>query len=278
MKISIFSLEVWALMAEFHIDRLGALKRAAELGITALDIDANEFNETYTIPSLLPMLQETGIAVSAVYGFCPFADRDETVFQDSIASGKHYIDIAVQLGTKNLMIVPVFGNCISDSSDKSRARDRICEGYLAVMGYAAKNGVTVSVEDFSQSTAPLAFSDDLQYLFSSVPALRFTFDTGNFRCLDVDVLESYSVLRDYICHVHLKDWQLNGDFPSYFVATDGATLYGCALGDGFIPIGTLLEKLRESGYDGYVCIEHNFITNSEALIKRSVAFVKRYIG
>ena len=53
------------------------------------------------------------------------------------------------------------------------------------------------------------------------------------------------------------------------------SLLPVAAGDGYIPVGALVERLLQNGYDGYFAIEHFDAPNQRESILRSAAFLRR---
>ena len=52
-------------------------------------------------------------------------------------------------------------------------------------------------------------------------------------------------------------------------------LASVAAGDGYLPIGELVRRLREIGYDDYLAIEHFDAPNQELCIRRSAEFLQK---
>ena len=88
--------------------------------------------------------------------------------------------------------------------------------------------------------------------------MKGTFDTGNLIIHSEDVLTAWDLLRDRIVHVHCKD--------------RGAE--SVAVGDGYIPVEGVLNRMTEAGYEGYLAIEHFDAADQESCIKKSAAFLR----
>ncbi len=55
----------------------------------------------------------------------------------------------------------------------------------------------------------------------------------------------YRALKPWICHVHIKD----------AVHIDGTMHHLCAVGDGSLPLGEIIDMLESDGYQGYYSLE-----------------------
>lgn len=77
-----------------------------------------------------------------------------------------------------------------------------------------------------------------------------------------DVLKAWEVLQNRIVHVHCKD---RGKEP-------------LAVGKGYIPMKAVINKIKESGYQGYLAIEHFDAKNQEACIEASAKYLREIVA
>lgn len=69
-------------------------------------------------------------------------------------------------------------------------------------------------------------------------------DTGWYGTQGYDAAQAIERLRDHLVHVHLKDVREAGGHET------------CAFGDGCVPLERCVQTLRQIGYEGPVCVEH----------------------
>ena len=109
------------------------------------------------------------------------------------------------------------------------------------------------------------------WFMKNVPGLHFALDTGNFAYSSEDVLKAYEVLLPYISHIHCKDRAVNAAVPE----TDPRKyIAACAVGDGYIPIRTIVDKEKARGYDDYFVIEHYGMQDQYEGIRRSAEYMR----
>lgn len=168
-----------------------------------------------------------------------------------------------EIGVPALMLV-----CAADyptGADKAHAEKHIVEAVNKVCLHAAPFGITVLFEDFDSRRIPCGSGADLCRFGQKIPALRYTFDTGNFSFFGEDPLVCYEQLRGRIGHVHVKD---------RISATD---LQVAVTGEGGLPIKEILQKLKADGYQGRLSVEIFGVTPDPANLKKAINYVKESV-
>ena len=94
---------------------------------------------------------------------------------------------------------------------------------------------------------------------------------GNFAYSDENVWDAYTLLQEYIVHVHCKD---RGEEPNCSENIYNRGLATIPVGKGYLPIGALEEKLATKGYDGYLAIEHFGSSDQFTYLLDSAAYLK----
>lgn len=115
----------------------------------------------------------------------------------------------------------------------------------------------------------------LLWFMENVPGLKFTLDTGNFAYSDEDAVQAYEVLKDYIVHVHCKDRNVDPALTGEHRYNRG--LLAAAVGSGYLPMKEILDRLKESGYEDYLAIEHFNAADQVAFMEQSAAFLQQYL-
>ena len=221
------------------------------------------------------VIRETGIGVEGLYGFYDFGHHPED------ESYRELIDTAAELSAGNVLIIPGF---IQDE-EKDTYDEQVTNMKAALkraVSYGKEKGVAVSLEDVDNLNVPVNSIAGLKAFFDDIPGLSYSFDTGNFCMYHEDEMEAFSLFRDKICTVHLKDRSegpVNEDDRFKFDA-EGGKVYPAVTGTGTIRIKEILESLKASGYTGNVIAELYDYSPSRMLtgIKESVAFVRETWG
>jgi sugar phosphate isomerase/epimerase len=104
----------------------------------------------------------------------------------------------------------------------------------------------------------------------NAPALRILYDPANVLChSDEDVVHTFTVQRDLIEYVHVKDFRLRA-----------GERIACPVGEGDVPWPEIIRMLRESGFDGPLSYEYERKWNREQLpeprvgLAQSIEYVK----
>ncbi len=243
------------------------LAEAKNAGIDAVEINMTYLNEH---EETLEQLRQAELRVSCVYEFYEMDKREE---KERV---KKHLETAQKAGAGKILVVPGFlseeearkmKECVPDaekmaaflSGNEKALRMRDGLAYIAEQG--AKMGITVTMEDFDNEKSPISCVNGLLWFFGQIPQLRGTFDTGNFITHGEAVLTAWDSLKERIVHVHCKD---RGD-------------EAVAVGDGYIPVAAIVERLNEVQYDGYLAIEHFDAADQETCIRRSAEFLRSRI-
>lgn len=121
-------------------------------------------------------------------------------------------------------------------------RDEVLRRLKQMIGYAKEQGVVLLHEnekDIYGDTADRCL-DLMQEL--SCEHFKAVFDPANFVQCGQDTKYAYSVLKDYIAYMHIKDAK----------AADGGVVVA---GDGDGNVEYVLSELFNSGYEGYLSLE-----------------------
>ena len=135
-----------------------------------------------------------------------------------------------------------------------------------LVAYGKEKNILVTLEDFDGPVQPFARMYQL---------LRYTLDIGNFAFSDEDVSYAAWLLKDYIVHVHCKDRNADPALTGEHRYNRG--LLAAAVGSGYLPMKEILDRLKESGYEDYLAIEHFNAADQVAFMEQSAAFLQQYL-
>jgi len=151
-----------------------------------------------------------------------------------------------------------------------------------VSEYAAGKGVRTCTENHGRL---LQDSDRMLDLIDAVehPNFGWLCDIGNFGAVDEDCALAVSRLLPSLCFVHAKDCFVRSGMlytPGRgFVATRGGNFRRATiLGHGDVPVYQILRAIEQSGYDGYVSIEHEGIEDNLLALEIGAENLCRMLG
>ena len=268
------------------------LREVRKAGIRGIEMDYAVLAEQ---PELNQKIRDAGLEISNLYHFFEFGKR----YAAGLHMGRKMIDTAARMGIRRVMIIPGFldpeealalhrasgsyeeaARFMEGSTEISSMRDAIAE----LTEYAAQKGIMVSMEDFDSYTSPIARMYPIKWFLEQAPGLRHTLDMGNYTFCDEDPKEAFEVLKDYIGHVHCKD---RGEEPEeeeeirrgLGLSEDAALkvrkgLRPVPVGEGYMPIAELVEKLKAQNYKGYLAIEHFGAPDQLAYLLQSTEYLR----
>lgn len=268
-----------------------ALQIAGSCGIRGIEM---EYNTLVRQPMLLEKIQAAGMEISCLYQFFDFGKE----YEKGLELGRRMLGHAADWGIKRVMIIPGFLekeqseklNRIRGEYGKTAAfleelpetvamRDALRE----LVREARDRDILVSVEDFDSYDSPIAGQNELKWFLNQVPGLKHTFDMGNYVFSDESAEDAYELLKDTICHVHCKD---RGQESEAAEALDGLLLQPgerpkyrkglkpVPVGEGYLPIGEMVRRLKKDGYTGYLAIEHFGAEDQIEFMRKSAEYLK----
>jgi sugar phosphate isomerase/epimerase len=185
------------------------------------------------------LLRELGISVSSLSWAGGFTGTNRWSFEDSLADARAAIKQAALVGAECLAIVsgPRSGHI------DSHARRLITEALSVLAPEAAEAGVALALQpmrrDFSRSWTFLhAIDETLEVIGTAGRGLKIAFDVYHL-CNERRLVARIPELAPHVAVVQLCD--------------SPATARGerRMLGDGEIPLSTILRAFDEAGYAGY---------------------------
>lgn len=152
---------------------------------------------------------------------------------------KKTIDIAKKLGTKYIRI---FSFYIPEGEKPENYRDEVIKRMKEMTKLAQENDIILLHENEKGIYGDIA-PRCLEILDAVNSAnLRAVFDPANFiQCGQKVYPEAFSMLKNHVCYMHIKDALENGDVVPA----------GYGLGD----VKLILKDLKDSGYNGFLSLE-----------------------
>lgn len=227
-----------------------------ESGLDEVDLMQMEFR-IYGKDALSAALKKYNIRCGCLIMEAPFYTNPDGV-ETAVRTA---LELAKEIGTSNLMIVP--GN--TDAPDRMTCErlgrqgilDQTVECFRKAVELANPYGIQVMFENTPHYFKPLSSALDCMYVLEQIPDLGFVFDTANFRVADTknDELKSYELLKERIVRFHLKDVRI-GNYPKGEVCVGGQIMKLVMEGSGMIPIESLIQRSLADGFGGTYAIEY----------------------
>ncbi len=208
----------------------------------------------YPLTYYLESARNAGVDAGCLISFENIADKNPVERKKYIMRTKEQIDLMHKHSIPMMMLAPQTGEA-ENSCEFEAMREYLVEGFSEIVNYAKDSGICVALENQSLYRRPDSKIADIRYILDNVEGLGYVLDTGNFYCVNEDVLEAYNALKDRLVHVHCKDWKKDpfGDFVREHIPR----FRGCALGQGEVPLAQLIAQLKKDGYKGLLTAEVN---------------------
>lgn len=223
------------------------------------------------LPAVLEDLKAKGIQASSYAVANDFAKETPEERAAALKEITDAIPVAKALGVK---VIRVFSGNLTESVTYDDALDWIIEGLSKAAAQAQKEGLTLCLENHGK----LAGSGvQVKTILDRVgsPALRSTFDTGNFLLVDEQPLNALDVLLNDVAHVHFKDFVQTPE--GRYKSLAGLSYEGVNLGEGDVELKTIVKRLTDNGYQGAFVLEFEGLGNEAVGIRKSYEYFRSII-
>nr|WP_275983925.1 sugar phosphate isomerase/epimerase family protein [Paenibacillus hamazuiensis] len=218
-------------------------------------------------------LQQENLEVACVGASNNFALPDAQERAGQLRQITESVDIAAAYGAK---VVRVFSGNRQEGVDFAEARRWIVDGLKAAADYAGRKNVVLCLENHGLFAGKAEQVRDIIRAVDS-EALRSTFDMGNFLLVGELPGDALDVLQPLVNHVHAKDFvPVDGGYAgNTYSALNGDRYAGKVLGEGGVDVHSLLARLHQGGYDGWVSVEFEGDEEQRDGSIRSVEYVQK---
>lgn len=184
------------------------------------------------------------VAISSPFYKCDYSEENIKIQNEKFRTLVEYAKI---LGVKKIRCFDFFKN-------PDVTRDMIIEAYKEPYALCEAEGITIGIEtEPSTNTGCCAEAEELVRKMNK-PYFKVLYDPGNnIYCTDeVPYPDGYEMIKDIMCHVHIKD-----------AVKEGNTGRGVAVGEGEVKFKELFARLKADGYDGEVMLETHYRPEGE---------------
>lgn len=200
------------------------------------------------------ILETYGITLSAVDIIVPFVNTTSPEkFRTFFNKAKETIDQAYDAGCRNVLLMPSVYQA-EEGITREQAFRNITAGLRACVAYGQGLGMTINTETLESMGVPLCSCGEMDRLFSAIPGLKYTHDTGNPLLAQESPTDTYERFRDRVAAVHFKDLAYAEEKGDY-LASSGRYMVRSDFGAGLVDFRKHLELLKQDGYQGFITLE-----------------------
>jgi sugar phosphate isomerase/epimerase len=224
-----------------------------------------------TSPEVLRRVVEAtrarGLRVPALDSSCQLAQVDDAGRSKSVREGEFMVNLALTLGAPALR---VFGGPLPDGVSIGEALAAAAEVLRRIAQHAAAHDIQILVETHDPAWSRSANAVALTTA-AGVPTAGILYDVLHPCRMGEPVEQTVSTLGRHVKLVHVKD----GHRPP-----DGSEEWPlCALGEGDVPLDSILALLQAQGYDGWYTFEwekrwHPELAEPEVALPAGAAYVR----
>ena len=264
MKFSVSSYSFQQFISAKKMTQLDAIRVASEMGFDGIEFTDLRPNDAPTHDEQLDYAKKIRCEAEK-YGIEVVAyliGADLCKGEDEIRRVMGQVDIAATMGAKLLR----HDVCYSEKKDGRTVGfdallPSIADAARRITEYAQTKGICTMTENHGFVAQD---SDRLEKLFYAVGHENYglLIDFGNFACVDENSITAVSRLAPYAFHVHAKDFHIcrfgeseDAMEGKYFLSRGCNKLFGCAIGDGDIPVAQCVAIMKRAKYEGYLTIE-----------------------
>jgi hydroxypyruvate isomerase len=250
------SLSMWSVHKYWYdgtwnvVDFINFVGTTKANGVELLDIFWK--NQEEELPLVDTALKEYNLSVPCYAVSNNFVSDDPEYREKQLQDVKDGVDMAAYFGAK---VVRVFSGNVDGNIPFEDGMAYIIEGLEKAARYAESKNITLCLENHGQFAGR---SDQVLHIIQMInsPALRSTFDAGNFLLVDQNPTHAIIELKNVVQHFHIKDFvKVNDSRDQTLKSLKGNYYLGKVAGDGEVDLPFIIESLKSAGYDGWYTVE-----------------------
>jgi sugar phosphate isomerase/epimerase len=268
VQLSCLPVSLYPALASGRMSLAEWFRMAARLGLDGADLSVAHL--TSREPAFLRDLQraaaDAGISLAMVVTYSDFTHPDPRYRAQQVDELRTWVDVAARLGATFLRVTA--GQAHPDVAEPDGLQWAV-EGLTACLAEARSAGVRLVYEnhkrgstwqrdDFTQPAA--RFLEVVRRTRGT--GLEVLFDTANCLALQDDPSAVLEQVLDRVGAVHVSDIARRGAFEPTVIGTGAA------------PLRSLVERLQQGGFDGWISIEEASRTGEQGF-REGVEFTDR---
>jgi sugar phosphate isomerase/epimerase len=253
------------------------VENAAQMGYKGVDLRGLlEDIDISTRPEFTTGLNETktlftdhGVAISGIAISARYAVVDPAEKQHWFDETRRNMELAAKLGTH---ILRVYGGKVPEGHTVESIMPIVVQNLREIGDEAEEYDVTLALETHDDWTDSAVFARLMAE--ADHPRVRVLWDLHHpFRTNREPAKVTYKNLAPYTVSIHVKDSLPNPDGSHTYVL----------LGEGDVPLKSMLDMLVADGYDGYAILEwekrwHRELAEPEIAFPQYVSKMREWLG
>ncbi len=284
LKISVSSYSFAQYIREGKMETIDTVKKAHEMGLSAIEFAAFPPDECDNKKSLAEELRSEAEKYNMVIP--SYAVGANMVLETKEDDDAEYEKICRELDIAKILGVEVFRHDASfqlPSWSRSfyQVLPKMAENIRRLTEYGEKLGIKTMIENHGFICQD---STRVEQIVSAVnhPNFGLLVDMGNFMCVDENPALAVSRCAPYAFHVHAKDFYFlpfdtDEDTTGCIKTRACNYLKGSVIGEGVVPVKQCISILDRAGYDGYFGIEFEGSDDCIEAVTKGFQNLTRYL-
>jgi sugar phosphate isomerase/epimerase len=255
-------------------------ENAAQYGLDGVELSARHVPSSFTPEldkeqraQLRGMFDGSGVEIAMVNAYTNFISRDVNVREENIQMVKDFVVLARDLNSKR---VRVFGQNkakkLPDDIPSAESIGYVAEAITEVADFSAAFEIEILLETHDVFCEPELIVEVMSKI--KAPNVGVIWDVTNSLRTGKTVHEAYSLIKDFIRYVQVKDYH------------EVQTLHRpCLIGEGENPCKEAVALLKSAGFEGYFSLETEKqyhpepeVAEPEVSLPQFVETMHRYLG
>jgi sugar phosphate isomerase/epimerase len=276
MKVSVSMYSFHFVIQKENWNVLDFCRHAETLNLDGVELlDFYWKNKEEELPEVIEYLKNSSLVVSCYDASNDFVKETVDERRSEIQKVKNAVDTAKQLNTN---CVRVFCGDLKPGMDYSVGKDWIISSLKECAKYAENQGVVLAIENHGLLAGK---SEQVKEILAEVgsPAVKSTFDTGNFLLVEDDPLSAYENLKNDIAHVHFKDFRIRkeSDGDRGFKGLGGKHWIGVIPGDGEVQLAEIISKLKRDHSEIWLSLEYEGYVDAKIAVPEAVDRIRKLV-
>ncbi len=273
MKLGTFYQQITSSVKVGQVESMDkAFATLKDLGLSYVDIDSGVAQPETPVKELYKLLKGYDIHTGSVFCWHRFPHQSENFMAEMKEYTKKQLDFIAELDCKIYMPVPFVGGVHETPEARKECQKKIIEYLNDIVEQSKAYGIQTVLENYSATSCPFAYVQDIADILSQVPDLHYVLDCGNFWFSNSDVLEAARKFAHLTDHVHLKDLIPH---PDGVIKVEGNNANSVAIGAGIIPFEEIFSILKGVNYEGGLTVEINSSKNAYAEMIESLKYINQ---
>jgi len=234
-----------------------AVEFAGDTGFDALEVALHHLPADRALKEssrIKDLFAHHGVAISSLAAYGNLLDGDDAKRKAAVEGFKKNIDAAVAVGTP--VVCTLAGMPVPGKSKEQTVAEEFKAVFTPLAAYAEDKGIQIAFENWYPTLLQHFGLWDAILAAVPSPAIGFNYDPSHLIWQGIDYLAGVDRYKGRIFHTHAKDTEMKGDVLALRGNQAGGWWRYVIPGFGSVEWGKYVGRLRQSGYNGVLSIEH----------------------